>query len=128
MGSGGHSIRLSDQRWSFMRLCQPGSSEGSTFPNEPRHQLDMRRVPELVERSHALKGVAAIDEDPAVARKACYIAGYRNHHRNLAGGELAGLRLRALTRRIEHHGVIVAQLLRHQRTPEQIADLGLDRL
>src|SRR5436190_696273 len=59
------------------RLCQPGSSDGSTFPNEPRHQLDMRRVPELVDGSHALKGVAAIDQDPGVARKACYIARYR---------------------------------------------------
>ena len=88
----------------------------------------MRRVPELIDRGHALKGVTAIDQDPGVARKACGIAGYRNHYRNLAGGELAGLRLRALTRRIKNNGVIVAQLLRHQRTPEQIADLSLDRL
>src|SRR4051794_6652115 len=127
MGSGGGSSLASDQRSSFATMST-GSSEGSTFPNEPRHQLDMRRVPELVHGSHALKGVAAIDQDPGVARKACNVAGYRNHHWNLAGGELAGLRLRALARRIEHDGVVVAQLLRHQRTPEQIADLGLDRL
>ena len=46
----------------------------------------------------------------------------------LLARELAGLRLRALARRIEHDGVEVAQLLRHQRAAEQVADLGLDRL
>ena len=40
----------------------------------------------------------------------------------------ADLRLRALPRRIEHDRIVVAQLLRHQRAPEQVAGLGLDRL
>ena len=96
--------------------------------DEPRHQLDMRRVAELIDRRHALEPVAAIDQDPRVARECRGIARHRDHDRHLARRELLRLRLRALPRRIEHHGVEVAQFLRHQRAAEQVARLGLDRL
>ena len=73
-------------------------------------------------------GVTAVDQDICIAREGRDIAGHRDHHRNLARRQLLDLRLRALPRRIEHDGIVVAQFLRHQRTPEQIARLGLDRL
>jgi hypothetical protein len=39
---------------------------------------------------------AAVNQDARVARECCRIAGHRDHHRHLAGGELRRLRLRAL--------------------------------
>src|SRR5471030_2822964 len=85
----------------------------------------MRRMPELVDRRYTLDPVAAVDQDFRVARKCRHIARYRDHHGNLADRKLLRLRLRAMARRIEHDRVVVAQLLRHQRPPEQVARLGL---
>ena len=42
-------------------------------------------------------------------------------------GELLRLRLCALTRRIEHHAIVIAQFLRHQRAAEQVAMFTFDR-
>src|SRR5450759_1398931 len=97
-----------------------------TSQHKPRQQLYMRGVAKLVDRRHALKPVAAIDQDPRVTRKRCDIARHCDHYRNFAGRELLDLRLCALPRRIEYDCVKVAQLLRHQRTAEQVARLGLD--
>ena len=96
--------------------------------DEPRHQFYMRGVAELVDRGDAIEGIAACDQDARIAHECRHIARYRNDDGYLAGGQLVRLRLRALPRRIEHHGVIVAQFRRHQRPPEQVARLGLDRL
>src|SRR5271154_3460418 len=78
-------------------------------PPEPRHQLDMRRVTELVDRRHRLDPVAAIDENPCIARERRDVAGDRDHHGDLACRELKALRLRALPRRVEYDSVVVAQ-------------------
>jgi len=43
-------------------------------------------------------------------------------------GFVLRLRLRALPRRVEYDRVVVAKLLGHQRTAEQVAGLSLDRL
>lgn len=83
---------------------------------------------ELVHRHHVLDLVTTIDQEPRIAGEGRGVAGHGDHHRHLARGELQGLRLRALTRGIEHHGVEVAQLLRHQRAAEQVARLAPDRL
>jgi hypothetical protein len=47
----------------------PGRKGGSTFQHKPRHQFDMRGVAELIDRRHAFDPVAAIDQDPGVARE-----------------------------------------------------------
>ena len=88
----------------------------------------MRRVAKLVDRRHVLDSIAAVDQNPSVARKRRWIARYGDDDRYLAGGELPGLRFSALARRIEYGNVEITQLLRHQRTAEQVAGLGLDRL
>ncbi len=98
------------------------------YLRKPRHQLDMRGMTELIDRRHALQPVAAVDQDTRVAGEGCGIARDRNHHADLACRELKALRLRALARRIEHDRIVVAQFLRHQRTPEQVARLGFQRL
>src|ERR1700748_2331744 len=88
----------------------------------------MWRMTKLVDRRDALDAKAAVDQRPRVAREGGGVAGNRDHDSDLARRELLDLRLRALPRWVEHHGVVVAQFLRHQRTAEQIAGLGLDRL
>src|ERR1700754_4602058 len=93
--------------------------------NEPRHEFDMRRVAELIDRGDGFEHVAAVDEYPRVAGEGRGIAGHRDDDADLAGGELLRLGLRALSWGIEHDGVEVAQLLRHQRTAEQVARFGL---
>jgi hypothetical protein len=100
----------------------------SALPREARHQFDMRGVAELVDWRDALDLVAAVDQDPGIARERRDIAGYRNHRGYPAGGELGHLRLRALTRRVEHHRIVIAQFLRHQRPAKQVARFRLDRL
>src|SRR5260370_33740280 len=120
--------RISSARWSFTLDMSPARKGGSTLQHKPRHQLDMRGVAELIDRRDALYFIAAIDQNSRVACKGGDVARYRDHHWNLAGGELLGLRLRALPRRIEHHGFVVAQLLPPQRTPQQVTRLGLDPL
>lgn len=68
----------------------------------------MGRVAELVDRHHGLDPITAIDEQPRVAREGRDVAGNCDDDRHLACGKLERLRLRALTRRIEHHGVEIA--------------------
>ena len=46
----------------------------------------------------------------------------------LLAASCVATRLRALARRIEHDGIVVAQFLRHQRAAEQVARFGLHRL
>ncbi len=48
--------------------------------------------------------------------------------RHCALGEFACLRLGALTRRIEHHGVEAFEFASHVRAAEQVARDRLDRL
>src|SRR3954452_23686633 len=103
-----------------MWVCPARSGGGSSLPDKPRHQFDMWRVAELVDRSYALEQKTAIDKNPGVPSEACCIARDRNDHGDVAGGELAGLRLCALARRIENHRVVVTQFLRHQWAPEQV--------
>src|ERR1700739_3216226 len=88
----------------------------------------MRRMTKLIDGRDALDAKAAVDQCPRVAREGRGVAGYSDHDRDFARRELLDLRLRALPRRVEHDGVVVAQFLRHQRTAEQVAGLGLDRL
>jgi hypothetical protein len=88
--------------------------------DEPRHQLDMRRVAKLVDRRDALDAIAAIDQEPGVADEGRHVAGHRDHGADLARGELNRLRLRALPRRIEHDRVEVAQFLQGYSTPKQL--------
>src|SRR5579871_2367912 len=94
---------------------------------KPRDQFHMRCVAELIDWDDALDPIAAIDQDPRIADEGRNIAGDRNHDGSLACGKLKRLRLRALSRRIEHDYVELAQLLRHKGPAEQIARLGLDR-
>ncbi len=90
----------------------------SLLPRKSRHQFDMRRVAELVDRRDTADLVAAVDQAPRIAGKRRDIAGHRDHDRDLAGGKLFHLCLRALPWRIEHDGIVVAQFLRHQRAVE----------
>ena len=46
-----------------LSLCPPSLSL------EPRHQLDMRGVAELVDRRHAFDAIAAVDQNSRVARE-----------------------------------------------------------
>ena len=65
----------------------------------------MRRIEELIDRRHAHETVTAVDEGARVAREGHGIAGNRDHRRHGRCRQLARLRLGALPRRIEHHGV-----------------------
>src|SRR6478752_1392406 len=93
-----------------------------------RHQFHMRRMAELVDWRDALDFITTVDQYFRVAGKCRHVARYRDDHRNLAGRKLRDLRLSTLSRRIEHDRIVIAQFLRHQRTTEQIARLGLQRL
>ena len=105
-----------------------GAQRGNLITAQPRDDLDMGRMAELVDRRDRGEPIAAVDQHARVARKRRRIARHRDHERHGAVGELARLRLRALTRRIEHHGVEALELLRDQRPAEQVARCGLDRL
>ena len=49
---------------------------------EPRHDLHMRRIAELVDRRDARQPVAAVDQDAGVAREGRGIARHRDHDRH----------------------------------------------
>ena len=70
-----------------------------------RHDLDMGGMPELIDRRHRRQPIAAIDQNAGIAREGRRIARHRDDDGNGALGKLARLRLGALARRIEHHGV-----------------------
>ena len=82
-----------------------GAARTASATRQPGHDFDMRRIFELIDRRHAGELVTALGQNLHVARKRCRIARHRDHERHGALGKLARLRLRALTRRIEHHGV-----------------------
>jgi len=93
----------------------------STSPRKPCHELDMRRVAELVDRRDAVAAIAAIDQESRVAGEGRGIAGHRDDDGHCACRELLGLRQRALPRRIEHDGIMVAQFLRDEWPAEKVA-------
>ena len=49
---------------------------------QPRHDLDMRRIEELVDRRDARQPIAAVDKDAGIAREGRGIARHRHHHRH----------------------------------------------
>ena len=83
---------------------------------------------ELIDRHDGIDLVTAVDQKPRVAGERCDVAGDRDHDGHHARGELERLCLCALARRIEHHGIEIAQLRWHQRTAEQVTRLAPDRL
>src|SRR5262249_32831635 len=74
-------------------------------PRQPRHDLHMGRITELVDRRHLAEAIAAIDQYFDVAREGDGIARHRHDDGNAALCEFVRLRFGALARRIEHHGV-----------------------
>src|SRR5580704_2303064 len=94
-------------------------SPPSPSPLEPRHDLGMGGVAELVDRRDVREAIAAVDEDASVAREGRSVAGHGNDIGHGALGEFARLRLGALTRRIEDDGVH-AKLARHERPAKQV--------
>ena len=88
----------------------------------------MRRIKELIDRRHARETITAVDEDAGVAREGRGIAGDRDHRGHGRCRQLARLRLGALPRRIEHHGVEPFELGRHQRAARQVTQLRRERL
>ena len=86
----------------------------------------MRGVFELIHRRHGRQLVTAIDQDFGIAREGRGIAGHRDHQRHLALCQFARLRVRALARRIENHGVEALQFRRGERAAEEIALLHRD--
>ena len=86
----------------------------------------MRGVFELIHRRHGRQLVTAIDQDFGIAREGRGIAGHRDHQRHLALCQFARLRVRALARRIEDHGVEAFQFRRGERAAEEIALLHRD--
>src|SRR5581483_3181006 len=104
-----------------MPQLSPATTAG--LARKPRHQLHMRRVAELVDGRYGLEPVATIDQQAGVASEGGGVAGDSDDNRNLACSEFLGLRLRALARRVEHHAIELAQLLRQQGAAEQVARL-----
>src|SRR5687767_4106462 len=88
----------------------------------------MCRVAELVHRRDLRETIAAVDQDASVAGEGGRIAGHRDHDQHFAGSEFNCLRLRALARWIEYHGLEVGTLLRGKGPAEEIAHLRIDRL
>ena len=95
---------------------------------ERRHDLHVMRIAELVDRRDRADLVAAADQQRGVAREGGRIAGDRDHDRHRARRQLARLRLRALARRVEHHGVEAFQFSGDVRPAEQVALRDLHRL
>ncbi len=87
------------------------SRTAARLARQLRHDLDMRREQELVDRNDAGNAVAAIDQDTEVAGERAGIAGDRHELGNARLGEGLGLRCSACARRVEHHRVIALQLL-----------------
>src|SRR3954451_14990983 len=92
-----------------LRILSSRMRQGSPCADEPCHQFDVRRVTKLIDRRHALDAIAAIDQNARISGERRGIARDRHHDRDFAGGESLYLRLRALPRRIEYHGIVVAQ-------------------
>ena len=72
----------------------------------------MGGMPELIHRRHRFQSIAAIDQQPDIAREGRGIARHRDDDGNGALGKLARLRLGALARRVEHQGIDALELLR----------------
>src|SRR5438874_2533920 len=68
-------------------------------PREPRHDLDVGGIAELIDRRHLANAIAAVHQDLRIAREGRGVARYRHDDRDAASGELARLRLGALARR-----------------------------
>src|ERR1051326_7766819 len=97
-------------------------------PHEPRDDLDVRRVAELVDRGDLIEPVAALDENARVAREGRGVARHRDDERHLRTGEPLRLRERALARRIEHDGVERLEFRLPQMPAKKIVARGRDRL
>src|SRR5712691_990346 len=54
---------------SASRIFPPIRINTRSWASKCRHQLDMRRIEELVDRRHAREPVAAVDQDAGVARE-----------------------------------------------------------
>src|SRR6202035_1570800 len=88
----------------------------------------MSRVTELVDRRHRREPITAVEQKAHVAGECRRVARYRDDDRYIARRERAGLRLGALARRVEQHGVEAVEILVHEGILEQIAPHYFDRL
>jgi hypothetical protein len=81
----------------------------------------MRGEQELVDRCDLHDAITRRDKNAGIAREGRGIAGYCNDSRRGGSGKLARLRLGALPRRIEHHGIEGFELTRRQRVQGRAA-------
>src|SRR5689334_17492264 len=95
---------------------------------EPRHDLHVVRIAELIDGRDALEFVATIDQSFRVAGKGRRIARDGNYHRYDAFGEFVCLGVGPLAWRIEYDRIEIFQFRSHEGAAKQVALLCLHGL
>ncbi len=88
----------------------------------------MRGPEKLVDRGYLRDPIAGLRQDGEVARQCQRIAGDGDDFFDDGASQFLGLELRAGAGWVEDDGVVVLQLLRHQRPAKEIAAFDRDRL
>src|SRR5262249_30845003 len=95
---------------------------------EKPDQFHVRGKQELVDRRDLHDAITRRDKNAGIACEGRGITRYCDDSRRSGSGKLARLRLGALPRRIEYHGIEAFEFTRRQRAAQQVALLRRHRL